>query len=149
MGASGLLVACCTSGLIFTAYGIALSIMKHHINAFKALADPNRLRLFWLLAHIDERICVAEAMEVLGVSHYNASRHLSMLKQAGLVRAQRQGKWVFYALNREGGSCVEHLLAIVRDIPNDGFQPEIQRCRHLLAQRKCDGGNGCFTPATS
>lgn len=149
MGASAPDVRVLHFRLETTAYGIAISIMKDHINAFKALADPNRLRLFWLLAHIDERICVAEAMEVLGVSHYNASRHLSMLKQAGLVRAQRQGKWVFYALNREGGSCVDHLLAIVRDIPNDGFQPEIQRCRHLLAQRKCDGGHGCSTPATS
>jgi ArsR family transcriptional regulator len=110
----------------------------HAVAALKALADPSRLRVFWLLAHIDERICVAEAMDVLGVSHYNASRHLGILKQADLVRAQRQGKWVFYTLNREGNPFIAGLIAAVREIPADDFAPEIERCRQRLDLREDD-----------
>jgi ArsR family transcriptional regulator len=123
--------------------------MESCIDALKALAEPSRLRVFWLLAHVDERICVAEAMDVLGVSHYNASRHLSILKQAKLVKAQKEGKWVFYTLNREGGPFIEHLLAAVRTIPPDGFGQEIQRCRKLLCLRQgvAPGEEGQAGPA--
>lgn len=114
--------------------------MDGYIEALKALADPSRLRVYWLLAHIDERICVGEAMDVLGVSHYNASRHLSVLKQAKLVKAQREGKWVYYTLNREGDPFIDQLLATVRTIPSTDFQLEIQRCEHLLSVRECAGG---------
>ena len=66
-----------------------------YTGALKAISDANRLRLFWLLVHIDERICVAEAMDVLGEAHYNVSRNLKILQKAGLVTAQKEGKWVF------------------------------------------------------
>lgn len=109
--------------------------MENPVDALKALADPSRLRIFWLLAHIDERICVAEAMEVLGVSHYNASRMLSALKHAGLVRYQREGKRIFYTLNRTGDPFVAALIAAVREIPEAGFQQEIARCKQQLSIR--------------
>ncbi|WP_303605984.1 hypothetical protein [Gilvimarinus sp. 1_MG-2023] len=44
-------------------------MLNNYIDTLKALAEPNRLRLFWILAHIDQRICVAEDMDVLGESH--------------------------------------------------------------------------------
>lgn len=109
--------------------------MEQHIDAFKALADPNRLRIFWLLAHIDEQICVTEAMDVLGVSHYNASRMLSVLKQAGLVRCKREGKRVFYTLHQSGDVFISALIAAVREIPATGFENEISRCHHQLLVR--------------
>ncbi|THF62643.1 ArsR/SmtB family transcription factor [Pseudothauera rhizosphaerae] len=109
--------------------------MDDYVESLKALADPQRLRVFWLLAHIDERICVAEAMDVLGVSHYNASRQLSQLKKGKLVKATREGKRVFYTLNRQGGPFVDALLAAVRTIPPAGLECEIASCRRLLQIR--------------
>ncbi|MHB0764747.1 ArsR/SmtB family transcription factor [Stutzerimonas sp. NM35] len=106
-----------------------------YAGAFKALADTSRLRIFWLLAHINERICVAEAMKVLGTSHYNASRHLTILKKAQLVVAQREGTRVFYTLNKAGNGFVLQLLAAVREIPAVGFEIEVERCKQLLALR--------------
>jgi ArsR family transcriptional regulator len=106
-----------------------------YAHVLKALADPSRLRVFWLLAHIDERICVAEAMAVLKTSHYNASRHLTLLKQAGLVLSQREGRRVFYTLNRSGSQFSLSLLAAVRTIPASEFGQEVQRCQRLLAIR--------------
>ena len=111
--------------------------MKDCLEVLKALADPNRLRVFWLLARIDERICVAEAMDVLGESHYNASRILKSLKQAGLVTAEREGKWVFYSLPAPlAGSFHAHLLKAIQAIPAENFSEEIKRCQLRLGMRE-------------
>lgn len=110
--------------------------VSEYSNALKALADPKRLRVFWLLAHIDQRISVGEAMAVLGIAQYNASRHLTMLKDAKLVRAQREGKHVFYTLNQDGGRFIDTLLSAVRAIPESHFKTDIQTCRHLLTMRE-------------
>ncbi len=107
-----------------------------YVDALKAIADPNRLRLFWLLVHIDERICVAEAMDVLAETHYNVSRNLKILLKAGLVRAEKDGKWVFYTLRREGDAFCHSLLTTVRTIPEHEFEGEIKRCRLRLTLRE-------------
>lgn len=107
-----------------------------YVEALKAIAEPNRLRLFWLLAQIDERVCVAEAMDVLGESHYNVSRNLKILLKADLVDAQKDGKWVFYTLKKEGDPFRANLLNIVKTIPEQEFTDEIKKCRMRLAMRQ-------------
>lgn len=120
--------------------------MEDAVTMFKALADPNRLRVFWLLARIDERICVAEAMDVLAESHYNASRMLKGLLQVGLVTAKREGKWVFYSLApAEKESVHGRLVEAVRAISADKFSQEIRRCQLRLGMRQngeCVAGLG-------
>lgn len=106
------------------------------VDTLKALADPNRLRLFWLLAHIDQRICVAEAMDVLGDSHYNVSRNLKILLKANIVTASREGKWVFYTLNNENTPFYQQILAAIRQIPAQEFEREIKLCQLRLSMRK-------------
>lgn len=103
-----------------------------HIEMLKALAEPSRLRIFWLLAQIDERISVSEAMDVVGQSHYNASRNLKILQKAGLVTPQKDGKWVFYTIQKEDAPFFSALLATVRAIPAEEFAEEIKRCRWRL-----------------
>ncbi|ADD67707.1 transcriptional regulator, ArsR family [Denitrovibrio acetiphilus DSM 12809] len=110
-----------------------------YVDALKALAEPSRLRVYFLLVQIDERICVAEAMDVLGESHYNVSRYLKSLLKAGLVTAQREGKWVFYTLNKDDSPFFSNLLQAVRSIPTSEFTQEIENCKRRLAMRQ----NGC------
>lgn len=118
--------------------------LNGHIESLKALADDHRLRLYWLLAHVDQQICVAEAMTVLGTSHYNASRHLSQLKRGQLVTSRREGKRVFYRLNANAGGFVEALLKAVRTLPASIFEGDIELCRRLLIER---GMNSNESPA--
>lgn len=110
-----------------------------YVDALKALAEPSRLRVYFLLVQIDERICVAEAMDVLGESHYNVSRYLKTLLKAGLVTAQKEGKWVFYTLNKDDSAFFASLLEAVRGIPISEFTQEIENCKKRLAMRQ----NGC------
>ena len=73
--------------------------MKKFVNIFKALADETRLRVLKLLQQ--RELCVCELMQVLGMSQPRISRHLSVLKNAGLVNERRQGRWVHYSLKKE------------------------------------------------
>lgn len=66
---------------------------------FHALSDPTRLEIVGLLSH-GER-CVCELQGVLDAAQSRLSFHLKALKDAGLVTDRREGRWVYYALNRE------------------------------------------------
>jgi ArsR family transcriptional regulator len=64
----------------------------------KALGDPTRLRIVRLLSGREE-LCVCELVDALDVAQYSVSRHLGVLKAAGIVVDWRQGKWMHYALD--------------------------------------------------
>ncbi|RLB04300.1 MAG: ArsR family transcriptional regulator [Deltaproteobacteria bacterium] len=63
---------------------------------FKALSDETRLRILKLLE--EGEVCVCELMQVLEMPQSTISRHMNILKRAGLVRGRRKGKWVHYRL---------------------------------------------------
>ncbi len=66
---------------------------------FKALSDPNRLRLISLL--LDNEVCVHTLEVVLGMSQSAISHQLRHLRQLNLVRFRKQGRHVYYALDDE------------------------------------------------
>jgi ArsR family transcriptional regulator len=68
----------------------------------KALADPNRLRIFDLLMQGDS--CNCELNERLGMPPNLLSHHLRILRQAGLINSRRDaidGRWIYYTADRE------------------------------------------------
>jgi len=67
---------------------------------FKALADATRLHIIYLLMTRGE-MCVCEFMELLDATQSNVSFHLKTLKYAGFITARKEGKWMFYSLNRK------------------------------------------------
>jgi ArsR family transcriptional regulator len=69
---------------------------------FHALADPVRLRILSILASSPEgEVCVCDFVGPVGRSQPTVSHHLKILSEAGLVRGDRRGKWVWYSLDRE------------------------------------------------
>src|SRR2546427_204861 len=66
---------------------------------FHALSDETRLEIVRLLSH-GER-CVCELQSVLDAAQSRLSFHLKTLKDAGLVSDRRDGRWIYYALNRD------------------------------------------------
>ena len=75
---------------------------------FKALADPTRLRLVQLLNNCKPGVCQGGPLCVnalahqLGVTQSAVSQHLRVLRQTGLVRGQRHGNFMHYALDPRG-----------------------------------------------
>ena len=64
--------------------------------ALKALAEDTRVRIVSLL--IDSPLDVGEIAERVGISQYNASKHLRVLREAGLLQVQKDGRRHLYAL---------------------------------------------------
>lgn len=64
---------------------------------FQALADNTRLRLLNLMGA--QEVCVCYFVEILNEPQPKISRHLAYLRDAGLVSARREGKWMHYRLS--------------------------------------------------
>jgi ArsR family transcriptional regulator len=65
----------------------------------QALSDETRLRILKLLAR--RELCVCELEVLLGMTQSRVSTNLAVLRNAGLVRDRRDGRWVFYSLDRD------------------------------------------------
>lgn len=68
------------------------------VTIFKALGDDLRLAAL-LLIRDQARLCVCELTEAFGLAQPKVSRHLAILRDAGLVETERRGQWVYYYLN--------------------------------------------------
>ena len=96
---------------------------------FKTYADPTRVRILALLEH--EELAVHELMEVLGMAQSRVSRHLAILREAGLLRDRRDGTYVFYRFAVPDGAWRE-AWALVRESLRD--DPTAERDAAALAQ---------------
>lgn len=79
---------------------------------FRALADPNRLRIVNILSY--RSLCVCDLQAVLGLSQPFISRHLAYLRRTGVVQAQREGTRMIYSLSlsKPVGQAVRPLLRL-------------------------------------
>ncbi|WFE69706.1 metalloregulator ArsR/SmtB family transcription factor [Thiomicrospira sp. R3] len=75
--------------------------LEFKANQFKALGHPARLRILNLLRRQDS-LCVCELMRVLAFAQSFSSRHLAILRDAGLVETEKHGTWVHYSLTAAG-----------------------------------------------
>jgi ArsR family transcriptional regulator len=78
---------------------------------FKALADPNRIRILGLLSNGE--ICVCHIHESLRLPQSLVSRHLAYLRRAGLVEARKEGLWVHYRIATQRDEITRTLLDAV------------------------------------
>ena len=85
------------------------------VTILSALAEPTRLGAVRLLADGDEH-CVCELMAKLDATQSRISRHMRILRQAGLVIDRRDAQWVRYRLNPALHSEVRAVLDAVLDI---------------------------------
>lgn len=85
-------------------------------DVFKQLNDTSRLRVFWLLCHMEE--CVINIAALMEMSTPAVSHHLKQLKSGGLIVSRREGKEVYYkAADTEQSrllhKAIEELMEIV------------------------------------
>lgn len=80
----------------------------------KALSDETRLRIMALL--FQKEMCVCEICDLIEESQPKVSRHLAKLRDADLVRDERQSQWVFYYLDIEDKTASEIMSTIIRNI---------------------------------
>jgi ArsR family transcriptional regulator, arsenate/arsenite/antimonite-responsive transcriptional repressor len=110
--------------------------MEEYIKIFKALSDETRLRILRLLAITDEPLCVCEIVDVLGEPQYQISKHLSILKNAGLVKSKPKGTWVYYSPIIEKNTINSYLFIIFKiSMHDETFTNDSENLEERLAQR--------------
>jgi ArsR family transcriptional regulator len=107
---------------------MSVALTKQNTNVilacFHALSDSIRLQVIELLQN--QELCVCDLCEQLNLKQSKLSFHLKILKEANLVFARQEGRWIYYRLNPEQFKLVEDYLK------------EYSHNTQSLLLRKCD-----------
>lgn len=118
-----------------TATPISEVSLQAQAQLINALADPARLRILNLIKHGGE-VCNCHIRPVTGYIPSKISRHLSLLKQAGLLRERREGTFIHYQVNRPDSLVMRRALALLEAVA--AADPRLQAdCIHLDETRCC------------
>lgn len=104
---------------------------------FKALGDETRLRIVALLSHGE--LCVCHLEEALGLSQPNVSRHLGLLRMAGVVEHRREGSWIYYRLApQEDADCQQQLRTLMRSFGKRSvLRKDLERLVKVRGPQSC------------
>ena len=88
--------------------------MDDFLRVLKAVSNRNRLRIIKMLQ--ERPLCVCEIREILGVSQPSVSRHLNILKEAGILVGEKNGVWIDYRINDSAENIyLESMLESIKD----------------------------------
>ena len=112
--------------------------MRELLKVLKAVSDKNRLRILKMLEQ--KEMCVCELSAALGVTQPSVSKHMSLLKEAGLVCDERNGQWIDYKLcnekvNQYAPVILKQLKVWVNDDPC--VKHDIKTAANLCRQEIC------------
>lgn len=93
-------------GLALEAETIEAAVVR-----YKALGDRTRLSIVAMLADSPEPLCVCHITERFDLEQPTISHHLGVLRQAGLITAERHANWVYYQLDPRAEPWVRQTLA--------------------------------------
>ena len=80
----------------------------------KQLGDPSRLRIFWILCHVEE--CVTDIAAMMNMTSPAVSHHLRLLKDSGLITSRREGKEMYYTASTS--DLAQELHTVIEKIGN-------------------------------
>lgn len=102
----------------------------------QAIADKTRLRILRILVTLPrEEACLCDLTDSLQEPEYNVSRHLKVLRNAGLLSSRKEGRWVYQRLSSE--KAVKPFYRLIAEIPDldDTFSEDLKRFKDEIAKR--------------
>ncbi len=90
--------------------------MKELMQVTKAISDENRVRLLIILK--DGEVCACNLNKILGLAASTVSKHLSILKNAGLIDSRKEGRWIHYKLHETNTVAQSVLSWLLSNIKN-------------------------------
>lgn len=110
--------------------------MDSFLNIVKALSDSQRLRTLLLLRQGE--LCVCRITEFLNLAPSTVSKHMSVLRQAGLVKSRKDSRWVYFRLAQESGDelvsrCLDFLFSLEDEGLIDGQNKDFMK--HIFGTR--------------
>jgi DNA-binding transcriptional ArsR family regulator len=136
--------------------------MESVLDIARALSDENRVRA--LLALRDQEVCVCQLIELLQLAPSTVSKHMSVLKQAGLVTGHKRGRWMYYRLPGKAASpVVRQAISWVRQAASKSSRIRMDKeriekilgtdremlCERQSARRKLRENHAAFAPQPS
>lgn len=91
--------------------------MEEFIRQAKAISDSTRARILKLLENGE--LCVCDIIDVLSLKQPTASKHLNVLKSAGLAESRKLGTWAYYSLAEKTRAHNKDFLTFVRSLLTD------------------------------
>ena len=79
----------------------------------KALAEPNRLEIFHVVAAQERPVCACDIVDRFDLAQHTISHHLKVLCDAGLLVGRKSGLWRFYSPDPEGLQKINELPALI------------------------------------
>lgn len=107
------------------------------IEILKALSDETRLRI--LSQILKNEMCVCEIEECLELTQSNASRHLTVLKKAGILESYKNAQWSYYRISnvfiKENKELYDYIIKKVRLLP--GYESDCRNFENCRMQEIC------------
>lgn len=110
--------------------------MADLITVFKALSDETRLKVIKLLEHGE--LCVCDITAALDKSQSKISFHLGVLKNAGLLKSRKEGKWMHYTLDDSDYLKRLLTLSVIQELPEDTLKNDRERLETFLKNKNND-----------
>jgi ArsR family transcriptional regulator len=114
---------------------------KRELKIIKALGDETRLRILKLF--LKRELCVCELETALKLPQSKVSRHLTVLRSAGLANDRRKGQWIFYSLFRPENDFEKSIVRIIKNSLSESLlvKEDEKRLKKKLSQKyayKCE-----------
>ncbi len=104
---------------------------------FQALSDPIRVRIVRMLADSGLEACLCDISDSLAEPDYKLSRHVKVLRQSGLLSAEKNGRWVYHMVVKDVPSLA-HLYCAIQALPDSAkvFDSDVKRLRKRVLARE-------------
>ncbi len=117
--------------------------MQELTSIFKALSDETRLRIIKLLEKGE--LCVCDIVAALDIIQPKASFHLGVLREAGLIRDRKQGKWIHYSLNESDLFKRMLMISVCEKADGKLIADDQKRLERFLKSKKSEPGRATPT----
>ncbi len=106
---------------------------------FKAFADETRMRILHILTAGE--LCVCDIMSILNLPQSKVSRHLAYLRKCGLVKARKNGLWVYYLLKKPRNKIQESIWSCVKTCLNAVpiLKRDLNKAKEAVKRQACSG----------
>ncbi|MGE3975382.1 MAG: ArsR/SmtB family transcription factor [Bdellovibrionales bacterium] len=113
------------------------------LEVFQALADSHRLRIVTLMLLSKAEVCLCDLSETMDEPEYKLSRHLKVLKNAGLISSFRSGKWIYHSLVKD--RSLKGTYDSIKNSPefkdstSISYLKKLRKRKAILKDRNCNG----------
>lgn len=107
--------------------------LSYGTQIFKAFSDESRIRIIHLL-YEQKELAISDLVEILDFTQTKTSRHMTYLRNSGLVNTTKKDQWVFYSIKDESYNMVSQMIEFLQK--DAVLQQDLENCRVMDSNRE-------------